>query len=515
MTEHAGLHLLATQTLLFSAAVLLMALLRPLLRRAFDAGAVYLAWLLVPLLMLSPALPRVLDGQALPAATRALAQAAPGWLMQEASAPTAGTAAAGTPQSPIEPPAAAPRAPVAQAAPWPLALDLWLGGVVALLSLLVLRQTRFLARLERGPQGWTAPAGDSPALCGVWRGRLVLPQDFEQRFDPTERALILAHEAVHARRHDNAWNLLAAALLAVQWFNPLAWWALRRMRQDQELACDAAVLHQARTPDSGEEPFVKHYINALLKSHPTRGLPLLSTGWAHRHPLLERVQGLRLHRRPAWQRRLGRAGATGLCLGLTLLAQAAQPLSSDEIAQKLREHLTRKEAITGRKPVGLVVQLDSQQGAAAWQRKTMVTAFTQMQLDFPSDVDLIAPMGDWCLSVHIAKAPGGTLRSQAEIMGRGCLGSLTGAQTLTIGAEPATLLARLPEAPQTAVQAQVSLRLEDPRSEGFLALFRQQLDEMPAEQRQRMLDGLAEQEQNRATLAEQDRAWRLVRGEQR
>ena len=75
----------------------------------------------------------------------------------------------------------------------------------------------------------------------------------------------------------------------------------------------------------------------------------------------------------------------------------------------------------------------------------------------------------------IAKVPGGTLRSQAEIMGRGCLGSLTGAQTLTIGAEPASLLARLPEAPQTAVQAQVSLRLEDPRSEGFLALFRQQL----------------------------------------
>jgi beta-lactamase regulating signal transducer with metallopeptidase domain len=510
MTEHAGLQLLVTQTLLFSTAVLLLALLRPLLRHAFDAGTVYLAWLLVPLLMLSPALPRVLDRQTLPdVATRTLAQATPAWLVaQETAAPAArdaGTASTGTPA----------RAPVDLPLHRPVALTLWMTGAGGLLGLLVLRQTRFLARLRRGPGGWIAPAGDSPALCGVWRARLVLPQDFEQRFAPSERALILAHEAVHARRHDNAWNLLAAALLAVQWFNPLAWWALRRMRQDQELACDAAVLHQTHNPDSGEEPLVKHYINALLKSHPTRGLPLLSTGWAHQHPLLERVRGLRLQRRPAWQRRLGRAGAAGLCLGLTLLAQAAQPLTAEELSQKLVEHLAKEEAYSGKKPIGLVVQLDSQQAGSAWQHKDMVFAFAHLLSDSHTQFNLHAPMGDWCLGVHLYAFPDHDLRPQTELLDRQCTRSLTELQPLTLGKGATSLQAALPDAPQQAVQAQVSVRVEDPRSEVFLALFRRQVETMDAPQRQQMLQNMAERTRDYATLSAQDRAWRLARGEQR
>ncbi|MDL5033061.1 M56 family metallopeptidase [Pelomonas sp. APW6] len=502
MTEHAGLQLLMTQTLLFSAAVLLLAVLRPLLRRIVDAGAVYLAWLLVPLLMLSPALPRLLQGQALPAPTRALAQAAPAWLKADepAAAPAPAMAGPGS------------RAPAARR---PLALDLWMAGAVGLLGLLALRQTRFHARLQRGSRAWIAPEGDSPALCGIWRTRLVLPQDFEQRFDPRERSLILAHEAVHARRHDNAWNLLAAALLALQWFNPLAWWALRRMRQDQELACDAAVLNQQITPDSGEEPLVKTYINALLKSHPTRALPLLSTGWAHQHPLLERVKGLRLHRRPAWQRRLGRAGAAGLCLGLTLLAQAAQPLSTHELTQAMLDHLAREESVSGTKPVGLVVQLDSQQGAQAWQHKDMVFTFAHLLRDSQTQFHLHAPMEDWCLGVHLYKFSDGDLRPQAEILGPHCTQTLTQLQPVALGQGPTHLQVRLPDGAQQGVQAQVSIRVEDPRSERFLLMFRRQLDQMPAEQRQRMLEHIEGSSMNTDALSAQDRAWRLARGVQR
>ncbi|MBY0367400.1 MAG: hypothetical protein K2X12_14245, partial [Burkholderiaceae bacterium] len=51
------LEILLHQTLLFSAAVLLLALMRPLLLRTLGAGATYLAWLLVPLLMTSPLWP--------------------------------------------------------------------------------------------------------------------------------------------------------------------------------------------------------------------------------------------------------------------------------------------------------------------------------------------------------------------------------------------------------------------------------------------------------------------------
>ena len=58
------------------------------------------------------------------------------------------------------------------------------------------------------------------------------------------QALILAHEQIHARRRDGLWRLLAQGFVAVFWFNPLAWIAMACFRQDQELACDAAVLRE-------------------------------------------------------------------------------------------------------------------------------------------------------------------------------------------------------------------------------------------------------------------------------
>ena len=43
----------------------------------------------------------------------------------------------------------------------------------------------------------------------------------------------------------SGWNIglwAAQVLLALHWFNPLAWYGWRAMRRDQEAACDARVL---------------------------------------------------------------------------------------------------------------------------------------------------------------------------------------------------------------------------------------------------------------------------------
>ncbi|MHB8864681.1 MAG: M56 family metallopeptidase, partial [Pirellulaceae bacterium] len=46
----------------------------------------------------------------------------------------------------------------------------------------------------------------------------------------------------HARRGDYLWQLLAIAMTAAHWFNPLAWWVASRLRMEAEAACDDAVL---------------------------------------------------------------------------------------------------------------------------------------------------------------------------------------------------------------------------------------------------------------------------------
>lgn len=284
MTE-AWLSLLALQALLFSAAVLLLAALRPLLLKRLGARAVYAAWLLVPALLLTPALPR-------PALE-------PLRLVLQAT---------GTQVAPGLPALPAPTTDMA--AVW---LALWLAGA-ALVALVRARQQWRLARL-----GERLPAGSSPALVGLLRPRIALPADFEQRFPPEQRELILAHEQVHRERLDNLWNLLACGMTALHWWNPLAWWAARRFQADQELACDAAVL--ASRPGA-----LADYTRALLAAHDLHslGAPLASR-WGTTHPLVERIA--MLNRPHSLPRR--RAMALGLALlgavGLVYAAQGTLP----------------------------------------------------------------------------------------------------------------------------------------------------------------------------------------------
>ena len=60
--------------------------------------------------------------------------------------------------------------------------------------------------------------------------------------DCRARDMAIAHELEHHRGHDLLANIAAQPLLALHWFNPLAWWGWRAMRRDQEAACDARVV---------------------------------------------------------------------------------------------------------------------------------------------------------------------------------------------------------------------------------------------------------------------------------
>lgn len=295
------LALLLRQALLFSLGVLLLAALRPLLLKRLGATAAYAAWALLPALLLTPALPRLAQEP-----LRVALQAATG--------------------SPL-PAAPLPVPPAGHAAVW---LALWLGGTLLVLAVQARRQWR-LARL-----GARLPAGSSPALVGLLRPRVALPADFEQRFSPAERELILAHEQMHRQRLDNLWNLVATLLCALHWWNPLAWVAQQRFRADQELACDAAVL--ASRPGAAAA-----YTRALLAAHGlnTHAAPLASR-WGTTHPLVERIAMLQ-HPRPLTPRR-----ATVLAL-LTLPALAVAGsvnalASGDAMLIELKTRITAETA---------------------------------------------------------------------------------------------------------------------------------------------------------------------------
>ena len=85
-------------------------------------------------------------------------------------------------------------------------------------------------------------AAHGPLAFGVWRKYVAFPRDFTESYDEQERALALAHELGHHVRGDLIANWVALIVLALHWFNPVAWRAFRAFRGDQELANDARVL---------------------------------------------------------------------------------------------------------------------------------------------------------------------------------------------------------------------------------------------------------------------------------
>lgn len=279
-----------------AAAILMVLLLRRPVRRMFDARAAYALWLTVPLAMAASLSPR----------PEAVAMLEPLTLTADA---------------------------VAKAAPLPpvpgligsVLVAAWLGGALFAGGMLARRQARFMAALGRlTPVGGGVLRAENPAVgpavIGALRPWIVTPADFETRFDADERALILSHEAVHLARGDGLVNALAAAAQCVCWFNPLVHLAARRLRIDQELACDAAVL--ARHPQQR-----RRYAGALLKAQ--LDAPMLPVGchWpaSGDHPLKERIAMLKTPL-PAPSRRIaGLAAAVLASLTAAGAAWAIQP----------------------------------------------------------------------------------------------------------------------------------------------------------------------------------------------
>lgn len=81
----------------------------------------------------------------------------------------------------------------------------------------------------------------SPSLFGLLHPRFLLPIGFEQTFSLEQVNHIFLHELIHFKRKDIWINWLTQVLIICHWFNPLIWYAFYRMKEDQEISCDALV----------------------------------------------------------------------------------------------------------------------------------------------------------------------------------------------------------------------------------------------------------------------------------
>lgn len=100
---------------------------------------------------------------------------------------------------------------------------------------------------------------EGPTLYRFIRPVILLPAKGLEKFSLSEMRFIFLHELVHYKRKDVFVNWLITLFLIMHWFNPVLWYAYKKMREDQELSCDEAAISHLR-PDE-----VKEYGYTIIK----------------------------------------------------------------------------------------------------------------------------------------------------------------------------------------------------------------------------------------------------------
>jgi len=101
------------------------------------------------------------------------------------------------------------------------------------------------------------PEDAGPATLGVFRPAILIPESLLpwviRHRDPSaqERARfsqVLRHELAHVANRDDLVTLATMIMLSFFWFHPVAHWAYRRVRMNNELCCDEDVVQSGVKP---------------------------------------------------------------------------------------------------------------------------------------------------------------------------------------------------------------------------------------------------------------------------
>lgn len=140
---------------------------------------------------------------------------------------------------------------------------IWLIGLVTVLTITLVRQSRFASMIDRHSVRCDDPTANellmqykaalnlqgtpklrisrwlrTPLMMGVVEPTIYLPAE---TYSWQELSFVLHHELIHLKRKDVLWKGIGILALAINWFNPLVYFTYRQMVVLGELSCDELV----------------------------------------------------------------------------------------------------------------------------------------------------------------------------------------------------------------------------------------------------------------------------------
>ena len=130
-------------------------------------------------------------------------------------------------------------------------------GLVPSREMQILKRVRSWLGLKQDVDILVSAKVAEAGLWGIWRSRVLLPEEAASRLSDEELEAVMLHELLHAERRDNLAVVLQKTMTALLWFYPLAWLIDRKLSEEREQACDEEVLRLRQSPET--------YISGILK----------------------------------------------------------------------------------------------------------------------------------------------------------------------------------------------------------------------------------------------------------
>ena len=186
------------------------------------------------------------------------------------------------------------------------------------------------------PDIHTTGAHVSPMVW--WTGgrvRILVPGDLLEGESRADIRWILAHELAHVRRWDHLVRWIEWLACAAFWWNPVAWWAGRRLKSSGEECCDALVMATFRPPPRTYAASLVNVIDFLSRPRALRA-PIFANEayWGGTRPIQRRIETIMRDRSrtatPRWIR--GALAVLAVCvlpLGLVYCGPADAPPTAE------------------------------------------------------------------------------------------------------------------------------------------------------------------------------------------
>ncbi len=178
----------------------------------------------------------------------------------------------------------------------------------------LIAKTAARLRLKNIPSVIFSEDAKSPAVYGVLKPVLLLPDGYLEQLSREQAEHVLIHELCHLKRGDLLVHWFCIVVQIVYWFNPLLIWTRRQMRHVCEICCDLSVANVLREKTASYRETLLHSARELFAENMQPSLGFLGI-FEEPFRLVPRLKWLE---KKSWENRKRRLAVT-ICTTLFMI----------------------------------------------------------------------------------------------------------------------------------------------------------------------------------------------------